>query len=362
MSNEIIHLTRNQLHEIISLTLNDLLKQNMEQIINSNLNKVNSVCTTSLDIPINYKSSISIIGSSGFTKPSPNSKYNNTGINILDYLKLIPRDHYLLQHPIQLSIIKIAKFISNIVTISSKFIVLRYELNEGIKLLFEFMKMFNTPNKYVIIFKMYKHEKDGCQYSHNGHTVAFVKDDAYYFMDIDNSIISKIEVSNLNSISFNTLYPDFKYVDIIYTLREKFDEGRPCEPFHMKPNVVTEYVEENKFNPPQNTHFVFQAPQPTANTMFQVQQQPATNTLFQAPQQPATNTLFQAPQQPAANTLFQAPQQPAANTMFQAPQQPAANTMFQSPQQPAANTLFQAPNNNLFGNSQFKPFQFGAKK
>jgi hypothetical protein len=350
-SNDLIQLTRKELNDLITLSLNDILKKNLDQVINLYLYKLN-VCTSFTDVPLNYKSSITIIGTTQFSKPSPNPKNNKTGVNVLEYFNLISNQDALTNQFTQLTSIKIASYISKIVTVQSKFIVLRYTLLDGIKILFDFMKNFATPGKYGIIFKLYKNEKEGEKYSHNGHTVSLIKDDTFYFVDIDNSISQKIDIHNYYSIQFNSLYPieQYSYMDIIYTLRENFEPERPCELFHQKTNIVTEYETSQTSQP----LTLFQAPQPSQNSFFQTPQQPP---LFQVPQQTVQQPLFQAPPQNAPQQtqapLFQAPQQNAPQQqtqapLFQAPQQNVQRPpLFQAPQ-PSQNTFFQQPSQNTF--------------
>ena len=376
-SNDSIQLNRKELNDLISKTIIDLLKQNLEnieQIISIHLSNMNNVCSSSMEVPVNFKLSISIIGVSEFNKPSPNAKNNNTGVNTLEYLKLISNKDALSGNFTQLSSIKVANYINTIVTIPSKFIVLRYALYDGIKLLFDFMKCLHTPMKYSIIFKIYENEKDGLNYSHNGHILCLVKDDMFYFIDIDNNIYQPIDVNNYNSIDFNKLYPSTKYnyIDIIYTLRENFENGRPCDLFHPKNNIVnenqhTQSLLTNTQVPTPNMFQPFQATTTTTPNMFQPFQATTTTptttpNMFQ-PFQTTTTTAQKPPLfQPSATPINQ--QKPPLFQPFQATTTTPTTTpnMFQpfqattTAQNPPLFQPFQATTSTTTPN-MFKPFQ-----
>jgi hypothetical protein len=296
---DIIQLTRGELNELVYKTLNEILIQNsnLATIVEKNLQQIKpnneNLCDTDnfSTIPTNYKSSISIVNVTQFRDIIPVHTNKNIGINLLEYLNIVTKDELLKYNSGQLTIHNVANYINKITTISSKFMVLRYSLYDGIRIIFNFMRSFLTNDKYAILFKLYKTEKDGANYSQDGLLVAVVKNDnLFYYIDIDNNKVFEINLNDLSSLNFSMVYPteNFNYIDVIYTLRENFQVNRPFESVQKKPNIV------NIPNKPTTTMTTFQPPQ---YTPFASPFTPSfTPQPFQAPQPSFTPQSFQAQQ------------------------------------------------------------------
>ena len=292
MDSSLIQLTRKELNELILSSLNDILTNHLDKVIDINLLKIrNEVCLSFESVPLYYKSSISIIGVNTFERPITNVDNCGTGINMLEYFKLLTSETGKTYS--QQTSINVAQHISKIAPAHSKFIVMRFPLYDGIQMIFNFMKEFSTTMKYGIIFKIYKNEKEGQSYSQNGLILSLIKDtDGFYFIDIDNSIYRKV---NLDNIPFNELYPSeqYKFIDIIYTLRESFNEQRPSEFFQSRTNIVTDTIIQPT---PTFTQPTFTQPTPTFTQPTFAQPTPTfTQPTFTQPTPTFTQPTFTQP-------------------------------------------------------------------
>ena len=122
------------------------------------------------------------------------------------------------------SIFSIYTEFSKILTIPTKFIVIRFDVDNAVKVLHAIIP--GLLNNTATIIKMYKDKMHGEKNSHVGHTISIFKlNDKYYIVDPQQRI--NYEIKELTKV-FN--FYNTNFVDIVFTARESIDTASGLRP------------------------------------------------------------------------------------------------------------------------------------
>ena len=169
-------------------------------------------------------------------------KYQGCGLNVLSFYDIL-EENYAREKTVCLniqgtSIFRIVDYINDFLNKQNinwpGFVILRTDINQGVKLILNFMENWKQT-QFAIIFKMYEdvYIPNKKEFSQLGHSVSFYKNSngVIYFIDPQQEINQEINVNNMNTYGQELQNKYGKnFIDIILTVSaENFPTERPSE-------------------------------------------------------------------------------------------------------------------------------------